>query len=59
MELLNHLPIKIETRDDVYGLLEDLEESLRDANIIDCNTNIRMVSDSALKVLDKSEELYD
>ncbi len=26
MELLNHLPIKIETRDDVYGLLEDLED---------------------------------
>lgn len=59
MELLNHLPIKIETRDDVDGLLEDLEESLRDANIIDCNTNIRMVSDIALKVLDRAEELYD
>lgn len=59
MELLNHLPIKIETMDDVRGLLEDLEESLQDANIIDCNTNIRMISDSALKVLDRSEELYD
>lgn len=59
MELLNHLPIKIETMDDVLGLLENLEESLQDANIIDCNTNIRMISDSALKVLDRSEELYD
>jgi|14BtaG_2_1085337.scaffolds.fasta_scaffold11374_5 hypothetical protein len=59
MELLNHLPIKIETMDDVRGLLEDLEESLQDASIIDYNTNIRMISDSALKVLDRSEELYD
>tara|TARA_B110000305_G_scaffold207234_1_gene238651 strand:- start:273 stop:452 length:180 start_codon:yes stop_codon:yes gene_type:complete len=59
MELLNHLPIKIETKEDVYGLLEDLEESLRDAGIIDYNSNIRMISDSAVKVLDRAEELYD
>tara|TARA_B100000497_G_C7655376_1_gene394461 strand:- start:1294 stop:1473 length:180 start_codon:yes stop_codon:yes gene_type:complete len=59
MELLNHLPIKIETMDDVRGLLEDLEESLRDANIIDHDRNICMISNTALKVLDRAEELYD
>ncbi len=59
MELLNHLPIKIETKDDVYGLLEDLEESLRDAGIIDYDSNIRMISGAAVKVLDRAEELYD
>ena len=58
MDSFGQLLTKIESTQDVRGLLESLEDSLKESGILDYDKSLCLLSGEAVKILDRAEALY-